>query len=149
MTNKEKFMLLVSDEKTGTLERISERVKNRAMLRESQKIAMKVLFRLDELEWTQKTLAIKLGVSPQQVNKLVSGKENLTLETIVKLQEVLDICILETKKQEDITKALAINFGTIGITKNNMFVNPNYSNVMPAKSSEVKYEKHQQFQNVG
>jgi len=149
MTNKEKFMLLVSDEKAGTLERISERVKNRAMLRESQKIAMKVLFKLDELKWSQKTLAIKLGVSPQQVNKLVSGKENLTLETIIKLQEVLDICILETKKQEEIKKSFEISLGTIGISRNNVFVNPNYNNKMPSKSSVVKYGNHQQFQNVG
>lgn len=126
MTNKEKFMLLVSDEKTETLERISERVKNRAMLRESQKIALKVLFRLDELEWTQKTLASKLGVSPQQVNKLVSGKENLTLETIVKLQEVLEICILETKKQEENSKAITLDFGIIAFSESNPNYTPNY-----------------------
>jgi transcriptional regulator with XRE-family HTH domain len=94
MTNKERFLKLVSDEKTDTIERNRERIKNRAMLKESQKIALKILLKLDELSWTQKDLAKKMGVSPQQVNKIVSGKENLTLETQIKLQNILDIPIL-------------------------------------------------------
>lgn len=96
MTNKEKFSTLVSKEKTNTLERNSERIKNRAMLRESQQIAIKVLKKLDELGWSQKALAVKLDVSPQQVTKIVSGKENLTIETQIKIQNVLDIPILAT-----------------------------------------------------
>jgi len=94
MTNKEKFLALVSDEKTNTLQNIRERKKNRATLRESQSIAFKVLARLAALNWTQKKLAEQLDVSPQQVSKIMSGKENLTLETLVKLQEVLDIPLL-------------------------------------------------------
>ncbi len=94
MTNKEKFLALVSNEKTDTLEQVKERIDNRAMLRESQKIALKVLLKLDELEWTQRELATKMGVSPQQISKIVSGKENLTIETQVKLQDILDIPIL-------------------------------------------------------
>jgi plasmid maintenance system antidote protein VapI len=44
-----------------------------------------------------------MNVSAQQVNKIVSGRENLTLETIVKLEDVLDISILHStheKKQK-------------------------------------------------
>jgi hypothetical protein len=33
-------------------------------------------------------------VSPQHINKIVKGQENLTLETQIKLQTVLDIPIL-------------------------------------------------------
>ena len=51
------------------------------MLRESQNIAIKVLRKLDELAWSQKELAREMGVSPQQISKIVSGKENLTIET--------------------------------------------------------------------
>lgn len=95
-TNKEKFLALVSPEDSGTLQKNKERIKNRAMLRESRQIAKKVLARLDELARTQKDLAEELGVSPQQVSKIVSGKENLTIETLVKLQEVLNIPLLAT-----------------------------------------------------
>lgn len=94
MKNKEKFLALVSKVKTNTLEINSERIKNRAMLRESQQIALKVLNKLSLLGWSQKDLAGKLDVKPQQVSKIVSGKENLTIETQIKLQNVLDIPIL-------------------------------------------------------
>jgi transcriptional regulator with XRE-family HTH domain len=94
MTNKEKFLKLVSNEESNVLGEIKERINNRAMLRESQKIALKVLLKLDELEWSQRELAKKMGVSPQQISKIVSGKENLTIVTQVKLQSLLDIPIL-------------------------------------------------------
>lgn len=92
--NKERFLKLVSDKKTNTLERVKLRRIRREMLRESQQIALKVLNRLDELEWTQKRLAEEMGVSPQQINKIVRGKENLTLESIAKLQSILNIPLL-------------------------------------------------------
>ena len=96
MSSKEKFLNLVSAEKSNTLQNLKERKKNRAMLRESQSIAFKVLMRLESLKWTQKKLAEKLEVTPQQVSKIISGKENLTLETLVKLQNVLEIPLLFT-----------------------------------------------------
>lgn len=92
--NKEKFLALVSEEGTNTLKDNEKRIRNRNMLRESQKIALKVLIKLDELGWTQKDLAKEMEVSPQQISKIVSGKENLTIETQVKLQNILDIPIL-------------------------------------------------------
>ena len=85
MTNKEKFLALVSREDQNTLERNRERIRNRSMLRESQQ---------DDLGWTQKGLAKAMEVSPQQITKIVSGKENLTLETQIKLQNLLDIPVL-------------------------------------------------------
>lgn len=94
MKNKEKFLSLVSKEKTNTLERNRERIKNRAMLRESQQIAIKVLKKIDELGWSKKDLADALGVVPQQITKIVSGQENLTIDTQIKLQNALDIPIL-------------------------------------------------------
>lgn len=94
MTNKDKFLTLLSDEKPDSLERNKERIKNRAMLRESQQIAIKVLMRLDELGWSQKKLATLMEVSAQQINKIVSGKENLTLKTQIKLQTILAIPVL-------------------------------------------------------
>lgn len=92
--NKNTFLEMVSSEASSTLQNIKQRKENRAMLSVSKKIALKVLTRLDELNWKQKDLALKLAVSPQQVNKIVSGKENLTLDTLVKLQEVLEIPII-------------------------------------------------------
>ncbi|MFM2316105.1 MAG: hypothetical protein RLZZ155_437 [Bacteroidota bacterium] len=94
MTNKEKFLALVSEQDSRTMERNRERIRNRAMLRESQQIALKVLMKLDELGWSQKDLAKSMAVTPQQITKIVSGKENLTIETQIKLQNILDIPVL-------------------------------------------------------
>ncbi len=104
MTNKEKFLQLISKEESTTLEKAKERIKNRAMLRESQKIALKILSKLDELDWSQKQLAEKMAVSPQYINKVVRGKENLTLETLIKLQEILDIPLLASFDDKEIIK---------------------------------------------
>jgi ribosome-binding protein aMBF1 (putative translation factor) len=94
MTPKQKLQSLVSKEKTETLNKNKDRIKNREMLRESQQIAIKVLMKLDELGWAQKDLAREMQVSPQQITKIVSGKENLTIETQIKLQNILKIPIL-------------------------------------------------------
>ncbi len=103
MTNKEKFLQLVSPNDKGTRESVVFRKENRLWLRESQRIAVKVLLALKEQNLSQKDLAEKMTVSPQYVNKLVKGKENLTLDTITKLQEILQITILVTadKKKEE------------------------------------------------
>ncbi len=104
MTNKEKFLALVSNEKNDTFARNKERIRNRAMLRESQQIALKVLLKLDELGWTQKDLAREMKVSPQQITKIVSGKENLTIETQIKLQNTLDIPVLASYYEYKMTE---------------------------------------------
>ncbi len=111
MTNKEKFLALVSSEKSDTLKRNKERIKNRAMLRESQKIAMKILFKLDELGWKQTDLAREMGVAKQQISKLVSGKENLSIETLIKLQTILDIPIFASYYESKMGQLSEVSIG--------------------------------------
>lgn len=78
------------------------------MLRESQKIALKVLAKLNELGWKQADLAREMGVSPQQITKIVSGKENLSIETQIKLQTILDIPVLATYYEDRMKESRAI-----------------------------------------
>jgi ribosome-binding protein aMBF1 (putative translation factor) len=101
-TNREKFLELVSDVDIKAEERINWRIANRQWLRVSQSIGFDILEKLDDLGWTQKDLAEKMGVSPPYINKIVKGSENFTLQSLVKLQEILDIPILASyfeKKQ--------------------------------------------------
>jgi ribosome-binding protein aMBF1 (putative translation factor) len=93
-TNREKFLALVSEIDTKTEEKSIWRIANRQWLHVSQDIAFDILEKLDDLGWSQKDLAEKMGESPQYVHKLVKGSENLTLETLVKLQTLLDIPLL-------------------------------------------------------
>lgn len=104
MTNKEKFLQLVSGEDTKTIAEVKQRIKNRAMLLESQHIALKVLMKLDDLGWAQKDLAKAMDVSPQQITKIVSGKENMTIETQIKLQNILNIPVLASYYENKMTE---------------------------------------------
>jgi transcriptional regulator with XRE-family HTH domain len=47
---------------------------------------------------SQKELAEKMNVSPQYINKIVKGRENLSLGTIVKLEKALNIRLIEIPK---------------------------------------------------
>ena len=98
MTNKEKFLALVSED-VETEKRIRYREENSLWLRESKSIALRVLLALKEKNMTQKDLAGLMSVSPQYVSKLVKGKENLTIDTITKLQKFLGIGILASSSQ--------------------------------------------------
>lgn len=92
-TNREKFNKLVSSTNTELLEEMGNRISNRNWLRKSNRIATKVLLALKEQKMSQKDLADKMNVSPQYINKLVKGGENFTIETMTKLEDILDIAI--------------------------------------------------------
>ncbi|MFA7493086.1 MAG: helix-turn-helix transcriptional regulator [Proteiniphilum sp.] len=92
-TNREKFNKITTSINTELLKEVDYRSSNRDWLRRSSRIAAKVLMALKEQKMTQKDLAEKMNVSPQYINKLVKGGENLTTETITKLENILDIAI--------------------------------------------------------
>ena len=64
---------------------------NREWLTVSLKIAIKIRKILKDKNLKQIDLAERMGVSPQQVNKILSGKENLCIETIAKVAKALDL----------------------------------------------------------
>lgn len=97
MNNKEKLKHVVNDLDDTLLDEIQGRLCNKSSILASKKIALKVLLKLEELGWTQKLLAEKMNVSPQQVSKIVKGSENLTLETLVKLESILQIELLASE----------------------------------------------------
>ena len=65
-------------------------------LRVSFDIALAVLRTLRKKEMTQRNLAELMGCSPQYISKILKGSENLTLETICKMEKVLQIRLIET-----------------------------------------------------
>ena len=141
MTQKDKFMVLVSKDKTNTMERNKERIKNRARTRESQGIALKVLMRLDELGWSQKDLAKAMDVSPQQISKIVKGKENLTLDSQIKLQTVLDIPILASYYDKSKSKIKTISFPkqTAKYNKPRVIIDSSYNELIKGGKLEQEY----------
>lgn len=98
MKKKEKIegLLNTVENDTGNwLEEARYRRENRSWLRKSQRIALRILQTLDEKNMQQKELAEAMDVSPQQVSKILKGKQNLTLETISTLEAVLEINLFE------------------------------------------------------
>jgi len=104
MTNKEKILKLVEDHDETVLKAIAERRANRAWLKKSQAIALKILQTLKAKGSKQKELAEAVGVSAQQVNKWVKGNENFTLETLTKLEAALGISLIEVSQESYTTK---------------------------------------------
>lgn len=91
MSNLEKLNKIISDKKSTWLEDAKWREENEAWLSRSFNIALRVLNTLRSKRMTQKELADKMKVTPQFINKVVKGQENLSMETIAKLEAALEI----------------------------------------------------------
>lgn len=70
------------------------RMANKSWLRYSQHIAMLMLDKMEELHMTQKQLSELMGCSQQYISKVLKGQENLSLETLSKIERCLQIQIL-------------------------------------------------------
>lgn len=104
--------LVSGDESARILERVKFRKENKAWLDKSGDIAITVLFTLDAQNITQKVFAERMGISPQQVSKILQGNENLSLQTITNMEAALGIELINIhfpstakwKKQQGLKK---------------------------------------------
>jgi ribosome-binding protein aMBF1 (putative translation factor) len=94
---KEKLSTLVSDQPSDWKAKAKYRRDNRDWLKKSAAIAVLVLDALKAQNLSQKELAERMSISPQQISKIVKGQENLTLETISNLEIALGIEIILEK----------------------------------------------------
>ncbi|MEQ8239376.1 MAG: helix-turn-helix transcriptional regulator [Cyclobacteriaceae bacterium] len=87
---------------------------------------------------SQKWLAEQLEVSPQYVTKLLKGKENLTIQTIMKLEGALGIKLiaLAEEKTELKTPLAPVNIPTY----NDLIVTSNSAGVSGVTESIEEYE---------
>ncbi len=94
-----RFEKIVSKDKSRWLEDAKWRVENEVWLDKSAMIALRILREIRRQKpingMTQKKLADTMGVTPQYINKVVKGQENLTLETIASIEKVLGISLIE------------------------------------------------------
>jgi ribosome-binding protein aMBF1 (putative translation factor) len=94
---KDKLSTLVSDQPSDWKAKAKYRRENREWLKKSAAIAVRVLDALKTQNLSQKELAERMNISPQQISKIVKGQENLTLETISNLEVALGIQIIDDK----------------------------------------------------
>lgn len=75
-------------------EAAAKRAENKEWLKYSQFVAMKMLDKMEELGLTQKALSERMNCSQQYVSRILKGSENLSIETICKIESVLNIRIM-------------------------------------------------------
>ena len=85
-----------SDTPSKWREKAAWRSANKSWLRYSQRIAMMMLDKMEELGLTQKALAERMGCSQQYASRVLKGTENLSIETISKIESALELEILES-----------------------------------------------------
>ncbi|MGL4596113.1 MAG: hypothetical protein ACRCYO_01215, partial [Bacteroidia bacterium] len=68
------------------------------------------------------------NVSPQQVSKIVSGKENLTIETLVHLQGILKIPLLASYLEKEQPTKKTTTYGIDSVYKIANVKLPHYGN---------------------
>ena len=69
--------------------------KSQGWLPYSRKIAIKVAVAMKQQGLSRQDVADRMECSPQYISKLLKGTENLSLETICKLEDALNIAILQ------------------------------------------------------
>ena len=75
------------------------RRKNATWLKISQKIAITTLLKMKSDGITQQYLADRMGYTQQYVSKILKGSENLSLDTITRLEKALGIEIIKPFNQ--------------------------------------------------
>jgi DNA-binding MarR family transcriptional regulator len=73
------------------------RDENRDWLIMSEKIALKLRYYLNKEGITQTELSSRMAVTPAQITKILSGKENLGLKTISKIEKAIGKSIVDIK----------------------------------------------------
>lgn len=87
----QKLESVTATESSKWKERAARKAENPKALEKSRIIAINILAQLRKLGMSQKDLAEKLHVTPQTVNSWVKGSSNFTIETIVRIEEVLGV----------------------------------------------------------
>lgn len=67
---------------------------NWSWLRHSQRIAVRVLLKMKQEGLTQKALAERMNCTQQYVSKILKGTENMSLDTLTKLEDALGIRLI-------------------------------------------------------
>jgi len=78
-----------------------ERLKARNESKKSGMIATQLAIYMAEKGITQTALGEMTGVSPQQISKILKGRENLTLATIEKIENALGIHLIQVNILEE------------------------------------------------
>lgn len=91
MGNKEKFLGLVSGKDDQWVAGFEANIANEEAFDANMRIVLKIIDYMRRERLKQKELAARLEVSPQYINKLLRGKENIKVETALQYGKKLGI----------------------------------------------------------
>lgn len=63
-------------------------------------ITERIRLAMEQKGWRAKDLAAAMGKSPSEVSKWLSGMHNLTLKSIIKMEQALDVCLVYTEPEK-------------------------------------------------
>lgn len=125
-----------SNQDNTWIERAKYRKENKAWLDISFTIAVKIMSALKAnkianiFPKTQKELAKAMLCSPQYINKLLKGTENLQLETITNIEQILNISLIQVSEFQTTIQ--------VQVEKYNNFIK--YDELVNVESSLSSYE---------
>ena len=73
---------------------------NASWLKRSRRVAYAIMDYMQENQFSRNDIAEKLGVSPQYVSKILSGKANLSFKTIFEIEVGLGIEVFQAAAME-------------------------------------------------
>ena len=76
------------------------RQENASWLRQSRRVAYAVMDYMQDSNLSRNEVAEKLGVSPQYISKILSGRVNFSIKTISEIEESLGIEIFQAETAE-------------------------------------------------
>ncbi|AVX19633.1 DNA-binding transcriptional regulator, XRE-family HTH domain [Carboxydocella sporoproducens DSM 16521] len=74
------------------------------MLTTNQIIGQNILGILNKKSMTQAALAEKLGCTRQEINKIVHGRKNITVQELKEIAAILNVPIEELTKEKNVTE---------------------------------------------
>ena len=89
-----------SGERSTFVEDAKWRRDNASWLKRSRRVAYAIMDYMQENQFSRNDIAEKLGVSPQYVSKILSGKANLSFKTIFEIEEGLGIEVFQAAAME-------------------------------------------------
>ncbi|MBL7111191.1 MAG: helix-turn-helix transcriptional regulator [Bacteroidales bacterium] len=137
---------IASNKKSDWIEDATVRHSNIEWSDKSFRIAVRILREIRRQKpingMSQKKLADEMGVSPQYINKVVKGQENLTLETISKIEKVLGISLIQVATVQT-SQVLIGQFDS----NTSSFINKNVA--VPVRKSVISFNEPKYLRATG
>ncbi len=126
-----KLQAVAKPESAKELQKARQREANREWLEKSALIALTIERILRVKGINKKQLAKMIDVSPAQISKILSGKENLGLKTICKIESALHLSLVNVQQDlrpysVQMENRPVINLTTLSYNKAEMGVTSNY-----------------------